>query len=181
MPFAAIVRRFSVSPWPLPADWYALPLRAIVGFGFLEHGCAKLARGPDKFVAILHVIGTPFADILGPITIATELLGGLLVLVGAFLPLAAAPMMVVLLVATLTVHLKNGFSSIKLLTYDGSGPHFGQPGYETDLLYAACLLALCIRGAGSLSVDSLLAKRRARTVRRASAACPDPQMQSRME
>ena len=44
---------------------------------------------------------------------------------------------VVLLVAIFTVHLPNGFSSIKLLSYDATGDHFGQPGYETDLLYLA--------------------------------------------
>jgi hypothetical protein len=26
----------------------ALPLRAIVGIGFLVHGCSKLSKGPDK-------------------------------------------------------------------------------------------------------------------------------------
>jgi DoxX len=79
----------------------------------------------------------PFAFFLGWSTILIEVVGGLLILCGAFVPLASAPMIVVLLVAIFTVHLPNGFSSIKLTAYDGSGPHFGQPGYETDLLYLA--------------------------------------------
>ena len=29
--------------------WWALPLRLIVGYGFMEHGYAKLAHGPDSF------------------------------------------------------------------------------------------------------------------------------------
>jgi hypothetical protein len=29
----------------------------------------------------------------------------------------------------------NGFSSIKLQSFDAAGAHFGQPGYETDLLW----------------------------------------------
>src|SRR5262245_31119438 len=40
---------------PVPTSWaagYALPLRLIVGYGFMEHGYAKLARGPDSFTAI---------------------------------------------------------------------------------------------------------------------------------
>jgi hypothetical protein len=69
-------------------------------------------------------------------------------------------MIVVLLVATFTVHLPNGFSSIKLLAYDAAGAHFGQPGYETDLLYVAALLALCFGGAGPLSLDGYVAARR---------------------
>ena len=39
--------RFAVSPLPVPASWYAIPLRLVAGFGFLQHGYAKLARGPD--------------------------------------------------------------------------------------------------------------------------------------
>ena len=38
------------------ARWAPIPLRLIVGFGFMEHGL-KLARGPDAFAAILHAIG----------------------------------------------------------------------------------------------------------------------------
>jgi putative oxidoreductase len=40
------------------------------------------------------------------------------------------------------------------------GAHFGQPGYETDLLYIAGLLALCVGGAGPLSLDSYLTARK---------------------
>ena len=62
-------------------------------------------------------------------------------------------MMIVLFVAIITVHLPNGFSSIKLRS---AGAHFGQPGYETDLLYLASLLALCFGGPGPVSVDGWL-------------------------
>jgi putative oxidoreductase len=144
---------------PLPAAWYALPLRLIVGLGFIEHGYAKLARGADDFIAILHAIGIPFAHLLGWATIGVEIVGGSMILLGAFVPAATVPMIIVLLVAILTVHLPNGFSSIKLLSYDAMGAHFGQPGYETDLLYVAALVALCIGGAGPLSLDGHLGAR----------------------
>jgi putative oxidoreductase len=149
-----------VAPLPVPADWYALPLRAIVGFGFLQHGYAKLARGPEHFTAILSAIGMPLPDLFSWATVLVEIVGGLLILVGAFVPLAAMPMIVVLIVAIFTVHLPNGFSSIKLVAYDSAGAHFGQPGYETDLLYLAGLIALCIGGAGPLSTDGKLARLR---------------------
>jgi len=153
MTLASTLRRLAFAPLPAPPGFFALPLRLIVGYGFLAHGYAKLARGPDVFIGVLHAIGVPFAFFLGWATIIIELAGGLLVLLGAFVPLASAPMIVVLLVAIVTVHLPNGFSSIKLLSYDASGAHFGQPGYETDLLYLAALLALCFGGAGPLSLD----------------------------
>jgi putative oxidoreductase len=149
-----------VSPLPLPTAWYAIPLRLIVGLGFIEHGYAKLSHGPAGFIAILHAIGMPYAHLLGWATIIVEIVGGICVLLGAVVPLAAAPMIVVLLVAIFTVHLPNGFSSIKLLSYDTAGAHFGQPGYETDLLYAAGLIALCIGGAGPFSLDRYLSTRR---------------------
>ena len=52
---------------------------------------------------------------------------------GAFIPLASIPMAIVLLVAIFTVHVPNGFSSIKLLSVDAVGAYFGQPGFETAL------------------------------------------------
>ena len=96
-----------------------------------------------------------------------EIVGGLMILAGALVPLIAVPMIIVLLVAIFMVHLPNGFSSIKLLSYDASGAHFGQPGYETDLLYVAGLFALAIAGAGPFSVDNYL-----RRLRRNSAERP---------
>ncbi|HTV85960.1 MAG TPA: DoxX family protein [Dyella sp.] len=152
--------KYAISPLPLPYEWYAIPLRLILGYGFMEHGYAKLARGPEGFIGILHAIGMPFADLLGWATIAIEVLGGLMILLGALIPVASVPMIAVLLVATFTVHLPNGFSSIKLMSYDASGAHFGQPGYETDMLYLAGLLALCIGGAGPWSLDAWLDRRR---------------------
>jgi len=69
------------------------------------------------------------------------------------------PMAVVLLVAIFTVHLPNGFSSIKLEAVTASGAHFGQPGYETDLLYLACLAALVLAGPGPFSIEAIMTKR----------------------
>lgn len=139
-------------------EWYAVPLRLVVGFGFMQHGYAKLARGPEAFATILHALGTPAPALLAWATVFVELLGGLAVLVGVLIPLASMPMIVVLLVAVVTVHLPNGFSSIKLLSVDASGAHFGQPGYETDLLYLAGLVALVLGGSGPLALDRVIAK-----------------------
>jgi|SRR4029077_6610420 len=151
--------RLSISPLPAPAGWYALPLRLIIGFGFMQYGYAKLARGPDDFISVLHAMGLPAPSVLGWATIIVELIGGLMILAGALIPLATVPMAIVLLVAIFTVHLPNGFSSIKLQSFDATGAHFGQPGYETDLLYLAGLLALCLGGPGPISVDALLSRR----------------------
>jgi hypothetical protein len=55
------------------ARWAPLPLRLIVGFGFIAHGYAKLAKGPDAFVAILHAIGVPAPYLMAWLTIGVEL------------------------------------------------------------------------------------------------------------
>jgi putative oxidoreductase len=155
----ARLRRLAISPLPLPANWYAIPLRLIIGYGFFAHGYAKFARGPEQFIGLLNAMGLPFSELLGWATILVEMVGGIAILLGALVPLVSIPMIIVLLVAIFTVHVPNGFSSIKLVAFDASGAHFGQPGYETDLLYLAGLIALCVGGAGPYSIDRVLSKR----------------------
>jgi len=109
------------------ARWAPIPLRLIVGFGFMQHGFAKISRGPDAFAAILHALGVPAPHFMAWVSILTELLGGLAVLVGAFVTLASVPMAILLLMAIFTVHLPNGFSSVKLIAVTAAGAQFGPP------------------------------------------------------
>ena len=92
-------------------------------------------------------------------TILTEVIGGLAVILGAFVALVALPMAALLVVATFTVHLPYGFSSIKLLSVTAAGAQFGRPGYELNLLYLACLAALVLGGSGPLAIDGLVRRR----------------------
>ena len=147
-----------ISRWNL-ARWAPIPLRLIAGYGFFAHGVAKLQRGPDHFVDILQAIGTPAPHIMAWLTIFVELFGGLALLLGAFVVWVSAPMVAVLLVAIFTVHLPFGFTSIKLIAVTADGPKFGPPGYETDLLYLACLATLLLGGSGPLAVDGWIASR----------------------
>ena len=138
------------------ARWAPIPLRLIVGYGFMEHGFAKLGRGSNSFAAILHAIGVPAPHFMSWVTILVEIFGGLAIFLGAFVVLVSLPMAAILLVAMFTVHLPYGFSSIKLQAVTAAGAQFGQPGYETDLLYLASLASLVISGAGPLSIDGLI-------------------------
>jgi putative oxidoreductase len=142
--------------------WYALPLRLVLGLGLIEHGYAKLARGPDTFAAILHALGVPSPTLMAWATIAVEIVGGLAVLVGAFIPLASVPLAAVLMTAAVTVHLPFGFSSIKLQAVTSDGPQFGPPGYETLLLYLTGLVALLLGGSGPFALDRWLLDRHGR-------------------
>ena len=138
------------------ARWAPVPLRLIVGFGFMEHGFAKLSRGPDAFADILHAIGVPGPHVMAWATILTEVIGGLAVILGVFVTPAALPMAAVLVVATVTVHVPYGFSSIKLLSVTAAGAQFGRPGYEVDLLYLA---ALALGEPGPLAIGERVRRR----------------------
>jgi len=122
----------------------------------MQHGFAKLSRGPDAFATILQALGVPAPHFMAWVSILTELLGGLAVLLGAFVTLASIPMAMLLLVAIFSVHLHNGFSSVKLVAVTVAGPQFGPVGYEVNLLYLACLAALVLGGAGPLALDAVL-------------------------
>src|SRR5258708_6168402 len=141
-------------------QWVLLPLRLVIGFGFMAHGWAKLSRGPSGFAKLLTLIGAPLPEPTAWVSTFVELLGGLAVFVGAFVEVASVPLIVMMLVAMFTVHLKYGFSAINTIGLTESGPKFGPPGYEINLLYIAGLLSLIVGGAGALSVDRLLARKR---------------------
>jgi putative oxidoreductase len=132
----------------------------IVGYGFLAHGYAKVMNGPEHFAASLQALGVPAPPIMAWATIGFEILGGLAILVGAWIPIVSVPLAAILVVAAVTVHLPYGFSSIKLRAVTDAGPQFGPPGYETDLLYLAALAVLVFGGAGPLAVDQWRRSRR---------------------
>ena len=151
-----VLRSLTQSPM---ARWFPIPLRLIVGYGFMQHGFAKLSRGPDAFAAVLQGMSVPAPHLMAWLTILTELLGGLAVLLGAFVTIVSLPMAAVLLVAMVKVHLQYGFSSIKLLAVTATGAKFGPVGYEVILLYIACLATLVIGGSGPVAIDGLVRKR----------------------
>jgi len=138
--------------------WSVIPLRLIVGYGFIAHGYAKVMNGADHFAASLQGLGVPAPHLMAWATIGFELLGGLAVLVGAYIPLISVPLTVILLVAVVTVHLPYGFTAIKLRAVTAAGPQFGPPGYETNLLYIAALATLVLGGSGPLAADRWLSR-----------------------
>jgi putative oxidoreductase len=131
-----------------------VPLRLIVGYGFLAHGMAKWNKGSDSFAAILYAAHVPAPHIFAWLTIFTEIFGGFAILCGAFLAWVSLPAIVLLIVAILTVHLPYGFTSIKLMKIVDGCPLFGPPGYECDLLYIAFIVTLVLSGPNPWSVDA---------------------------
>jgi len=132
-----------------------LPLRLILGFGFLFHGLPKLGSGHAGFVGMLTGIGVPAPGLMAYVVGLVESLGGLALLLGAFVAIASLPLIMNMLVAMFTVHLPAGFSFMNMTGMGPDGPTFGMPGYEVPLLYIAGLAGLALIGAGTLSVDGM--------------------------
>jgi uncharacterized membrane protein YphA (DoxX/SURF4 family) len=64
----------------------------LVGYRFMEHGVAKVLRGPDVFAGILQQLRLPLPQVAAWLTISTEILGGLAVLLGALVSWASIPL-----------------------------------------------------------------------------------------
>ncbi len=143
------------------SKWAPLPLRLIIGFGFVYHGFPKLfsAGGHEMFVGMLQNIGVPAAGTMAWAVGTVEFVGGIALIVGVFVSIASALLIVNMLVALFAVHLPNGFNFMHITGMTDAGPVFGMPGYEVPLLYIAGLLALFLRGPSHLSVDGALARR----------------------
>ena len=128
---------FGIRLPPQAARWAPIPVRLIVGVGFLRHGLAKLSRGPDAFATILQALGVPAPHVMAWVTILIEVLGGLAVLAGAFVALVGLPMAALLVVAMFTVH----------------------RGMKRISCNLACLAALVLGSSGPLAIDDIRGRR----------------------
>ena len=125
----------------------------------MVHGWAKWNRGPATFGKLLQFLGVPLPDFVAWIVTLLELIGGFALIIGAFVTIISIPLIISMLVAMLTVNLRYGFSAIKTIGLNESGPIFGPPGYEINLLYIAGLLILMVAGASPWSIDRWLQRR----------------------
>jgi putative oxidoreductase len=137
------------------APFAPVPLRLMMGIGFVVHGWPKLfsATGHEAFVGSLGSLGVPLPHVLGWVVGVAEVGGAVMLLAGAYVAPVSAALIVEMLVALFLVHGPQGFNVIHITHMTPEGPQFGLPGYEFNLLYLAILAALLLGGAGGWSVD----------------------------
>jgi putative oxidoreductase len=135
-------------------------LRVGVGFIMLIHGWLKLADMPS-WIGNVEALGIPWPQGMAWLSMAAELLGGGLLLVGLLTPLAALAIFVNLMVAIFVVH-------------RGQGLLADQGGFELPLTLGLVALYFVFRGAGVLSLDSMISRKRATERRKPEAEPPSP-------
>ena len=121
-------------------------LRVVLGVTFILHGGQKLfVFGFAGVSGAFAQMGIPAPGLLGPFVAFVEFFGGIAILLGLLTRLAALGIGATMVVAILTVHLKNGF--------------FAPTGFEFPLSLLASAIAIVITGAGDFSLDALIGKR----------------------
>jgi putative oxidoreductase len=125
-----------------------LLVRLVVGLVMAAHGLQKLfgwfggygLRNTGEFMVQL---GFPSGQAFAAAAGLGEAVSGLLVAFGLLGPVGPALMISVMIVATITVHWRNGLWASK-------------NGFELPLVYAASALGLALTGFGTYSVDAIL-------------------------
>jgi putative oxidoreductase len=128
----------------LSAAWWipALLMRLFVGYFFMETGWAKI-HNLGAFTTRFAQWGIPYPAFNAALSAYTEFLGGGLTIIGMGMRFVSIPMIINMIVAILTVKLKNVSGLDDFAELD-------------EPLYALSFVWLFFSGAGWLSLDYLL-------------------------
>lgn len=142
--------------------WFAwLPplfARVVVGWVFMWSGWTKLHNLP-AMIQNFTDWGIPFPAVMTPFVSGVEFIGGLLLLLGLFTRIAAVPLVIVMIVATISAKWAQVDSLETLL------------GFE-EIAYMALFGWLAVAGPGPVSLDHLLLELTERAAREPRASVP---------
>jgi putative oxidoreductase len=132
---------------PSSHSWALTILRVVVGIVFLAHGWQKVfGFGIHGVAGLFGSVGIPLPLVSAGIVMAVEFLGGALLILGVATRLAAGLNAIDMVVAILTVHLKNGFFAQSM-------------GVEFPLTLLAACVCLMMAGPGAASAEWLFARK----------------------
>ena len=123
---------------PYNTDLALLILRVVLGIVMIYHGWPKLTNLGGTIEGFTGM-GIPLPAVAAIFATVAEVLGGMLMLVGAFTDIAGLMFAIDMLGAIIFVHAKNGFSA-------------GKGGIEFPLLLLATALAIALAGPGRYAV-----------------------------
>jgi putative oxidoreductase len=119
----------------------------VIGVLFIGHGTQKLfgwygGHGLTGTAGFFEMLGLRPGQVHARAAGVAEALGGLLLVLGLFTPLASAMLIAVMVTAIITVHYTKG-----LWATDG--------GYEYNLVLIAAAFCIACTGAGTYSLDNV--------------------------
>ena len=125
-----------------------LIIRLVIGITFMGHGAQKLfgwfgGYGPKGTGGWMESIGIKPGVLMAVLAGLSELIGGLLFAFGLLTPIGAALIVIMMLMAIVKVHGRNGYWATS-------------NGYEYNLLLIAVAIGVALIGAGAYSLDALL-------------------------
>ncbi|MFN2604116.1 MAG: DoxX family protein [Gemmatimonadaceae bacterium] len=119
--------------------------RVAIGLGFAAHGAQKLlgwfgGSGINKTGEFMIKLGWRQGKLFGTLASSSETVGGSLIALGFLWPLGPALLILMMVTAAITVHMKNGFFN-------------GKNGWELNMVYGMSALILTFTGPGDYSLD----------------------------
>ncbi|NUL46414.1 DoxX family protein [Cellulosimicrobium funkei] len=135
-------------PMPqLTRDAVLLVARMVIGVILMAHGLQKVFQGVSATAEGFGTMGIPLPEAASVVTMAVELGGGALLILGLLTPIAGLLSAVILAGAIVFAHLGNG-----IFAADG--------GWEVAAGLGVGALVLAVVGPGRFSLDHLLLRRR---------------------
>jgi putative oxidoreductase len=128
-----------------------LLIRILVGWVFVSEGIQKFLFPAQLGVGRFEKIGIPAPQLTAPFVGSVEIVCGTLLLLGLFTRLAAIPLLAVILVAIAT-------TKISMIAKTGMWSMLHEA--RTDFSMLLGLVFLVITGAGTLSLDARLHRRK---------------------
>ena len=128
-------------------DLSLLLIRIALGLVFIVHGYSKLFGGIGGTSGFLSSLGVPASGFFAVVVAIVEFFGGITVLLGIFTRITGILIFIDMLMAFILFHGRNGF-----LVSNG--------GYEFVLVLGLMAAALVLSGAGKISLDKLIFKKK---------------------